>query len=217
MIPMSVLGPTSIKRIDGFQREWWIRTIQHKMPLRERTELVTYIDPLVDDCEVKMEIVSKPLKHRANLIKQAHNLVTTMSENDTEFLNPDDWTISQIDDLDRAGPVSFKNMPLSFFLSFWRQPLEPRFIAMKLTNNGTTMINFRYMDPNHPMYHSNCTCNMYFHWKGLFDDLRQPYSNQKILPWLKKNCEGRLYIFSDFDSIFEKPEDEFRYITDINL
>ncbi len=219
---MSTWIPSAIKRVDGFQRDWWIRTSHNKSPLSERTQLITHSDPSLDDCNVKMEIVSLPItydgKRRAdNQIQQTSNLITIMSENDTKILQPDNWTITQMEEIDRAGPTSFAAMPFSHFLSFWRQPLEPRFISMEVLGNGTAMINFRYMDANHPMFFSNITCNIYLSWKGLFDDLRREQGQQRILPWLKKNCEGKLYIFSDFDSIFESPEDEFRYIADLEI
>ena len=209
---MSLWIPSAIKQVDGFQRDWWIRTSQHKKPLTAKTEIITHSDPILDDCKVKMEIVSQPIGHRGEWrdeVKRAAGVVEIMSANDTKFVQPDDWLISQQEEIDRAGPTTFAHMPFGHFLSYWRQPLDPRYIDMEISGNGTAMINFRYMNAT--------TCSMYLQWKGLFDDLRRESRQQKILPWLKKNCEGKLYIFSDFDSIFEKPEDEFRYIADLEL
>lgn len=210
---MSLWIELAIKQIDGFQRDWWIRTSQHKKPMTEKTEIITYSDPSLDDCKVKMEIISSPINHRGEWrddIKRAAELINIISDNDEKILNPNDWNISQQEDLDRIGPVSFSCMPFGHFLSFWRLPLEPRYIDMEFATNGMAMINFRYMDPN---YMHLDACTIYLKWKGLFDDLLQQH-DQKILPWIKTHCKGRLFLFSDFDTIFENAEDEFRFITD---
>lgn len=212
----------SVKRIDGFKRDWWIRSSENRTPLREKIELVTHDDPLLYDCKVKMEITSSRIKWPPHSkgdyrVYQANKLVEIMSLNDEEFLEPDLWQISQLEDLDRVGPTCFSGMPFNYFLSFWRQPLKPKFISMERVGRGTAMINFRYMDKNHPLYYTSVTCNLYLKWRGLFDDLRREKKDQTIVTWLRKNCEGRIYLFSDFDSIFESPVDEFRYIADIEL
>jgi hypothetical protein len=41
------------------------------------------------------------------------------------------------------------------------------------------------------------------------------YDNDKLVQWIKKSCGKGVYMFSDFDSMFEDEEDEFCYLTDI--
>jgi len=213
---MSLWVDSVVKQVDGFERDWWIRTQKHKAPFTERTQIITCNDPALDDCDLKMEICSQPVKTRSmgGTVEMATSMVDLISENDKKILNPNDWTISQKEEIDRVGPTSFAKMPFGHFLSYWRQPLDPRYIDMWMVGNGTAMIGFRYMDANHPMYNSPVVCTLYLNWKGLFDDLLDT-PNQKILPWLRTHCNGKLYLFSDFDTIFESPEDEFRFIVDI--
>lgn len=147
-----------------------------------------------------------PHAEHEEYIQQAMDLMQLIIDNDSNIREPQDWDVS-IGRLDRTGVFQFHGVPLPTFQQFWRFPLEIEKITMRVVPN-TGMIGFSYQGDALSSFDS------YIEWRGLYDDLR---GANKILPWLKKYCRGRLYMFSDFESMFEYPEDEFRYVAEFEL
>jgi len=114
------------------------------------------------------------------------------------------WYIRQFMQIDRIACRRFTGLPLDSFFDLWRAPIDPQDIHM--TMMGTGQFKFSYRQHEFPVY---------FVWPELQKEYMLTHNtSQRVLSWIQQYCKGKLFLFSDYDTIFEDEYDEFLYITD---
>lgn len=153
-----------------------------------------------------------------NLNKGDYNVSEIMKQNSEKLDMSRSWFIKQLRGIDRIGVKRFSCLPFDRFIKYWRQPLNPRKIDLTSYRYEKGMVRFHY---DEDVY------SVLLKWTELGEptvpSVMSPFRNRskltydddKLLNWVKKSCGKGLYIFSDFDSMFEDEEDEFCYVTDI--
>lgn len=179
--------------------------------------LATVDEEFTADARVIIEYYSEhftmnPHAARSHYTSEAIAFATAISENDEEFKEPEHWYVRQVDKQEeRLAMHRFCGVPLPFFWKLWRRPLEPKNIHIALADESSAQVTFTYFEEEDPLMSMSFDC--YLDFDGLFDNLRFNIGHP-IVPWLH-SLEGRLYLFSDFDSIFELETDEVRYLVDL--
>lgn len=136
----------------------------------------------------------------------------TIFDNDNEFVEPEHWNVRQVDRQDdRLIMHRFCGVPLPYFWKLWRRPLVPQNIHVELADPSSAMVKFYYFEEEDPLMSMSFEC--YLDWDKLFDNLKDKHARRYIADWWK-TMGGRLYLFSDYDSVFEDNQDEIAYITD---
>ena len=126
------------------------------------------------------------------------------------------WYVRQfIRNPERVGIKRFTGLPLNAFFEMWRRPLDVSKMDMVGLSNG--QVKMQYKD---------FTFNVYLDWPELKEDLRESTSSitvkstkvklsEKVVPWIKKYVEGDFIPFSDYETMFVDPEEEFSYLADV--
>jgi len=158
-------------------------------------------------------------------LPHAQEFAQVIKDNDTEFQEPEHWLVRQLNKLDRPIMGRFIDVPLPYFWKLWRRPLIAQNIEIDTHGDIITVLGkpanpevwFRYHEEGDPLMTMSFTC--YLEWNKLYYDMFENpmYEEQKIMPWLHKNMQGGLYLFSDFDSLFEDAEDEVTYLADFEI
>lgn len=153
-------------------------------------------------------------------VEQGDDVNRTMEQNSIKIDPGRKWFVRQMCEMDRIGVKQFGMLPLYRFLQYWRKPLNPRKIDFSAYRyqRGTETVRFHYDGEEWPVF---------IRWPELGEpmpvDPSSPYRNRgkltydddRLVKWIKKCCGKGLYVFSDFESIFESEEDEFCYLTDL--
>lgn len=165
-----------------------------------------------DDTEHKPDLFLYTNLHKSD------DVDAVMNENSGRLDTSRNWYIKQMCDMDRIGIKRISELPLDRFLQHWRQPLNPRKMDFSTYRYQQGMIRFHYDDTSWPVF---------IRWLELGkptppkvgtpfrNRTRLDYDDDKLVNWVKKSCGKGIYMFSDFDSMFENEEDEFCYLTDI--
>lgn len=147
-------------------------------------------------------------KHKPDLflytgVPKGDDVTRVMEQNSERLDLTRSWYIKQMCEMDRIGVNRFSMLPLDKFLQYWRQPFNPRKIDFST---------YRYQHGTIRFHYDNVTWPVFMSWPELGDPT---IPNVELVNWVKKSCGRGLYLFSDFDSMFEDEEDEFCYLTDI--
>jgi len=162
-------------------------------------------------------------KHKPDLflytcIPKGDDVTRAMEQNSERLDLTRNWYIKQMCEMDRIGVNRFSMLPLDKFLQYWRQPFNPRKIDFST---------YRYEHGTIRLHYDNVAWAVFVSWPELGDPTppnvgapfrnrgKLTYDDNQLVNWVKKSCGGGLYLFSDFDSMFESEEDEFCYLTDI--
>ena len=127
------------------------------------------------------------------------------------------WYVRQfIPNTEKIGIRRFTSVPLKAFFDLWRTPVLMSEVEIFGLNNGQ----MKFIYGKHEF-------NAYVSWPELQEDMkntkerkrdlrRQDWKQSEIvIPWLKKNIEGEVIFFSDYDRMFTDTEDEFSYMADL--
>lgn len=153
-----------------------------------------------------------PHATRNGYIRQCQQFVTAVIDNDEMFQEPEHWKVRQTEPHERPIMKRFTGVPMPYFWKLWRRPLIAQNIHFQHSGDDAQIF-FGYSEENDPLM--TMAFEAYLDWSGLFDDLK--YGKKAIPNWLHRHCKGRLFLFSDFDTIFEDPEDEVSYLADFEL
>jgi len=214
---------TKYDLFNPMNREWRIRVSRDANDWDTRHIGVATVDEaFTADSKTEIEyycehISFNPLVDSPVYIKGCMDFLQTIMDNDETFVEPEKWRVRQVDMTEDSIVRRFVGVPLPYFWKLWRRPLEPKNIQFDPVFDGSTMLRFSYYEDNDPLMSMKFT--MYIDWMNLFDDIKKHkcYHLQTIMPWIHKHCRGRLYLYSDYDTIFEDPEDEATYIADLEL
>ncbi len=200
-------------------REWRIITTrgrdENQMPT-SRISLATKDDEFTRDSKVPIEYYSDyfildPHISKSKYVENAIAFARAIHDNDQEFPEPERWYVKQVEKHpDRLIMHRFCGVPLPFFWRLWRRPLEPANITVEEIP-ACAMVKFSYFEETDPLMSMCFEC--YLDWDGLFDNLKDKSPRRRINDWWK-TMHGRLYLFSDYDSVFEDTQDEIAYIAD---
>lgn len=108
------------------------------------------------------------------------------------------WYVRQLTNMDRVGIKRFGRLPLQAFFDLWRKPIDPRELNLTRLQSPNQ---FRFEGDRHRF-------SVVLVWPEIWND-------PKRLDWFARYCKKRIYLFSDYDSMFEDPEDEFVYLADV--
>lgn len=126
------------------------------------------------------------------------------------------WYIRQfIDNPDRIGIKRFTGLPLNAWQMMWRKSIPLSDLEI-------------YGLPNNQMkvLYAGLKFNVFLKWDDLQTDTGESetlftrdgvrwFVSQQVMPWLTNNCRGGITLFSDYDSMFIDPTDEFTYNIDV--
>ena len=191
---------------------------EHQMP-QTRISLATTDDEFTNDAKVTIEYYSDyftidPTTAKDQYVSECMAFAKAVMENDQEFTEPEHWYVKQVDRQDdRLIMHRFCGIPLPFFWRLWQRPLIPQNIHVERADPTSAMIKFSYFEEEDPLMSMAFEC--YIDWDGLFDNLRDKNPSRSIPDWWK-TMHGRLYLFSDYDSVFEDHQDEIAYIADFS-
>ena len=128
-----------------------------------------------------------------------------IAEDSIESINGDRrWYVKQVTKrLDRIGMRQFTTLPLGAFMSLWRKAIPASDLSFGGKHGkGLSPVRIELLGT-----------------EGTFNDLRfqiftdwPEIKNVLARNWMIENIEEGLYLFSDFDSMFADPADEFAYI-----
>ena len=210
-------------------REWRIYAdeIPYIDPNHERAHwLATTDDEFTADARVTIEYYSTHYPLNADLPKEeyiphAQEFAQVIADNDCEIREPEHWKVRQLNKLDRPVMGRFIEVPLPFFWKLWRRPLIAQNIEIDtygdtlliLGEPAKPLVWFSYHEEGDPLMTMSFPC--YLAWYNLYRDIWKGVD--RIMPWLHKNMRGGLYLFSDFDTVFEDVEDEVTYLTDFEI
>ena len=181
-----------------------------------RMSLATTDDEFTADANVIIEYYSDyftidPATAKDTYVSECMAFCQAVLDNDQEFTEPEHWYVKQVDRQDdRLIMHRFVGVPLPYFWKLWRRPLVPQNINVELTDAGA-MLKFSYFEEEDPLMAMSFDC--YLDWDGLFDNMKNKHRRRSIPDWWK-TMHGRLYLFSDRDSVFEDSQDEIAYIAD---
>jgi len=214
-------------------REW--RIYQDDIPYinseHERAHwLATTDDEFTNDSPATIEYYTTHYPLNTDLPKEeyvtnAQEFAQVIADNDKEIQEPEHWKVRQLDKPDRPIMGRFIGVPLPYFWRLWRRPLIAQNISVQIHGDIITVLGkpanpeiwFQYYEEGDPLMTMSFTC--YLDWNQLYYDMWENtmYDDQKIMPWLHKNMYGGLYLFSDFESLFEDAEDEVTYLADFEI
>lgn len=149
-------------------------------------------------------------------VKKGENGDDIAEENRVCLKRSRKWYVRQFESIDRVGLQRFGRMPLKEFLTIWRKPMDPMQIYLRgCVTRGSSQLKFASKPSTNPKFDQAYPLAVV--WKELIKDsgLRISEESNLVLPWLAKNCRGRIYPFSDYTRMFELHQDEFCYITDL--
>lgn len=203
-------------------RTWRVITTRgrddHQMPSM-RMSLATTDEEFTRDSRTIIEYYSDyfvidPATAKDRYVSEAMAFCKAILDNDQEFVEPEHWCVRQVDRQDdRLIMHRFCGVPLPFFWKLWRRPLVPQNITVELADTTSAQIRFTYFEEEDPLMSMSFEC--YLDWDGLFDNLKDKRAMRKIPDWWH-SMSGRLYLFSDYDTVFEDHQDELAYLADIS-
>lgn len=182
-----------------------------------RTSLATTDEEFTQDSKVIIEYYSDyftidPTTAKDQYVEECMAFARAIHDNDVEFKEPEHWHVRQVDRHPTCLIMHrFTGIPLPFFWKLWRRPLEPKNITVRLSDDSSALVNFTYFEEEDPLMSMSFEC--YIDWDGLFDNLKDKHARRRINEWWR-TMHGRLFLFSDYDSVFEDEQDEVAYITD---
>lgn len=213
----------SVTKNTDFSRQWYLEINENSVG-DYTVRISTFEDDFIADSKIKIEYyTTKTIGPEYNLDK---TILEFLKRNSDEIEAPEDWRVRTCDSNGDSVIKQFVGVPLPYFWKLWRTPLIPMHIMFDPIVNETNMLRFSYMDtrlrfsymdtivPRDMMY---MAFDVFMQWPGLIADINKhkSYVLQTVLPWIHKHCKGRLYLFSDYESIFESSEDEVMYLADI--
>ena len=184
---------------------------------RNTISLSTTDDDFTRDARTTIEYYSSHLSldqyaHKDQYVRECMSFAQSIMDNDEEFSEPERWFVRQIDQQeDRLIMHRFSGVPLPFFWKLWRRPLIPQNIYVERADVTSALVRFSYFEENDPLMAMAFEC--YLDWDGLFDNLKEKKPHRRIPDWWK-TMHGRLFLFSDYDTVFEDEQDEVAYLTD---
>ena len=201
-------------------RTWRVITTRgrddHQMPTM-RMSLATTDEEFTRDSKTTIEYYSDyftidPVVAKDQYVRECMSFCQAIYDNDEEFTEPEHWHVRQVDRQDdRLIMHRFSGIPLPYFWRLWRRPLVPQNITVESADISSALMKFTYFEEEDPLMSMSFEC--YLDWDGLFDNLKDKHAKRRINEWWK-TMSGSLYLFSDYDSVFESNQDEIAYIAD---
>lgn len=134
------------------------------------------------------------------ILKPGENAAELIMENEHGIEEPAEWSVSHYKHRfteDRVGIRRFQLLRMDIFDQIWQKPINLREYGFQTDGTGT----YYYMAGPDGI------------WKGQHHFLLE-WDKKLGMEWVYKN-ELIVYPFTDRESMFENPEDEFAYIADV--
>ena len=185
----------------------------------QRLSLATTDDEFTADAKVTLEYYSDyftidPVAAKDQYVTECMAFAKCIQDNDTDFIEPEHWYVRQLDKQEgRLFMHRFTGVPLPYFYKLWRRPLVPQNINIELVDKFGASVYFSYFEENDPLMTMHFEC--YLDWDGLFDAIKYKHK-RKPHQWWRKHMVGGLYLFSDYDTVFENEDDELAYMVDFS-
>ena len=138
-----------------------------------------------------------------NITKNEDTNAYAVAEDSIESLNFNrSWYVKQVvKKKDRIGIRHFTTLPLGVFRDFWRKPISTSNLKIGHVTRGLSSVRVIIMSPRSSNF------RVYLDFPEL-----NKIDHDYTMGWFKENCHDGLYLFSDYDSMFVDPDDEFGYI-----
>lgn len=223
---MNLVSDTHFTKNTDYSREWHLKLISNVNPdAHSFVRVSTFEDDFIADSKFKIEYFTTITiipEYQDEMIRDF------LKRNSEEIENPEIWHVN-MRDINRDSIIKrFLRVPLPYFLKLWRTPLIPGYIDVNpfftpaepkfsYLDDTLSRIKFSYMNDVFPRDNMSMSFDVYMEWPRLIEDINKhkAYVLQTVMPWIHKHCKGRLYLFSDYESIFENAEDEVTYLADI--
>ena len=140
-----------------------------------------------------------------NITNKENTNAYAVAEDSMESINGDRrWYVKQVvKKKDRIGIRHFTTLPLGEFRDYWRKPILPNEMEIGCVGRGLSSVSIRLTGCGIP--HTKFRSYMDFPELNKID-------HDYTIEWFKENCHDGIYLFSDHESMFVDPDDEFGYI-----